>query len=50
MTEYQRLFLVQARTDLAVFQLLWQDLQETAAGRQFLNLTGGLFAMADAFL
>jgi hypothetical protein len=29
---------------------IWQELQETAAGRQFLNLTTRLFAAADAFL
>jgi hypothetical protein len=29
---------------------VWQELQETAAGRQFLNLTASLFAAADAFL
>src|SRR4051794_31891566 len=29
---------------------IWQELQETAAGRQFLSLLGGLFAVAEAFL
>jgi hypothetical protein len=29
---------------------IWQELQETAAGRQFLNLTSHLFAAADTYL
>lgn len=29
---------------------IWQELQETAAGRQFLNFVGRLFAAAEAFL
>jgi len=29
---------------------IWQELQETAAGRQFLSLLGGLFAVAEALL
>ncbi|MBI1915188.1 MAG: hypothetical protein HYS12_10685 [Planctomycetes bacterium] len=29
---------------------IWQELQETAEGRQFLSLLGGLFAVAEAFL
>jgi len=29
---------------------IWQELQETAAGRQFLSLTSQLFAAADAYL
>ena len=29
---------------------IWRELQETAAGRQFLNLVGRLFAVAEAFL
>jgi hypothetical protein len=29
---------------------IWQELQETAEGRQFLNLTGRLFAAAEVFL
>ena len=29
---------------------IWQDLQETAAGRQFLSLVARLFAAAEAFL
>jgi hypothetical protein len=29
---------------------IWQELQETAAGRQFLRLTSHLFAAADAYL
>ena len=29
---------------------IWHELQETAAGRQFLSLAGRLFAAADAFL
>jgi hypothetical protein len=29
---------------------IWQDLQETAAGRQFLSVIGRLFAAAEAFL
>ena len=49
MTEQQRLFLVQARTDFVVFEI-WEELQKTAAGRQFLSLLGRLFAAAEAFL
>jgi hypothetical protein len=29
---------------------VWQDLEETPAGRQFLNLVGRLFANAESFL
>jgi hypothetical protein len=29
---------------------IWQDLQQTGAGRKFLDLTSRLFAVADAFL
>jgi hypothetical protein len=29
---------------------IWQELQETAAGRQFLSLVRSLFAAAEAFL
>jgi hypothetical protein len=29
---------------------IWQELQETAAGRQFLTILGRLFATAEAFL
>jgi len=29
---------------------IWRELQETAVGRQFLNLVGRLFAVAEAFL
>ncbi|MGO8751711.1 MAG: hypothetical protein ACLQNE_37695 [Thermoguttaceae bacterium] len=29
---------------------IWQELQETVAGRRFLDLTGRLFAAADAYL
>src|SRR5205085_6295161 len=29
---------------------IWRELQETAAGRQFLSLVGRLFAVAEAFL
>jgi hypothetical protein len=29
---------------------IWQDLQETVAGRRFLNVVGRLFAAAEAFL
>jgi hypothetical protein len=29
---------------------IWQELQETAAGRQFVSLVGNLFSVAESFL
>ena len=51
MTEAQRLFLAQARSAPVEYRFdIWQDLQETSAGRQFLKFLRDLFASAELII